>query len=201
MQLEFDISSDSGLEIIVNGESQYCYADKLCMNIEYSETVTLQIKQLTHKRKWYLFVLYFIEGIFTALVCAYSGYSFYEYLHPYLYQCCCTIAPCDHCKISISSLLSKVTDDNVCTEGFINVCGEHVLDMYSSSIINEYTFNSVFIKTIFSILSVPIVLFGVLSLIVFNSQSISVGGLVFVAIITISILLVCAIKIQIERKK
>ena len=196
MKLEVNISSDSGLHFEVNNEQKKRVYDERYVFNNLPEYTIVKIKQIEIQRKWYLFPLYILEGLFTMLLCCFSEYSVVDFLHPYLHECTFKIALKTDSKISVNSACSNANGD----QGTLEVIGENIYDIEHDVKFNNSSFTSVLVKTYFTCLSGPLLLFVIfLSLIL--ATSFTVARMVVIVLVSVFLLVISWMKIKKETRK
>ena len=197
MRLEVNVTSDLEVQLFVNDQHKKCFSDGRYVFNDLPENTTVKIKQIELQRKWYLFPLYILEGLFTMLLCCFSEYSAADFLRPYLHEYTFKINLQPDSKISVKSTSSNAKGD----QGNLEVCGDNIYDVAHDIKFNASSFVSVLVKTYFTCLSGPLLLIAFLLFLLLATSFSSAIGIVVVALVSGIVLILSWIKIGIEKQK
>ena len=197
MKLEVNIYSDSGLHLFVNNEQKKCFSDGVYVFNNLPEYTIVKIKQIEIQRKWYLFPLYILEGLFTLLLCCFSEYSVVDSLKPYLHECTFKITLQTDSKISVNSVCSNVNGE----QGNLEVIGKNIYNIEHDVKFNNSSFTSVLVKTYFTCLSGPLLIFIIFLSLLLATSFTSVVGMVVIVLVSVFLLVISWIKINRETRK
>ena len=196
MNLEINVSSDSRIHLLINGKQKKVYTGVYYFN-HLPEYTDIRIKQIENQRKWYLFPIYILEGIFTLLLYCFAEYSVTDFIKPYLHECTFKVALQKDSKIIVNSICSNVDGE----QGHLEVTGNNIYDIWHDKKFNSSSFSSVLIKTYFTCLCGPLLMSIVFLSIFLATSSTSVVGIVFLMLVSVFLFIVSGVKISREKRK
>ena len=178
MKLEVNIVSDAGIRLFVDDKQKNCFSDGVYVFNDLPEYTIIRIEQLEIRRKWYLFPLYILEGIFTLLLCCFSEYSVENFFKPYLHECTLKIRLKTDSQIFVKASCSNLNGEHGCLE----VVGENICDIEHVEKFNDSSFSSSLIKTYFTCLSGPLLMLIIFLYMIVATSYASVVGISIIAL-------------------
>ena len=200
MKLIINVCSDSIIDLIVNGKRKRCYSNRNYLFDNLPTHIEVYVKQIRIKHKWYLALIYLLEGFFTLALSGYSEYSALEHIRPILYESCFLVTAGNHSTICVNSVSSSIDKDGVFKDGFIKIEGPDIINVKNDLIINEGDYFSAFIKTCFTFFS-GLILLLLLFLFLILKSSFKPIGIVFCILVFTFLSIICTKKIYKEREK